>query len=66
MAGFVIGSAALLGGLAYFDPSFHLRPGLAVLLFVAAAFALFAGMLVAVLYRGALGRKGLRSGASRK
>ena len=66
MAGFVIGSAALMGGLAFLDPTFHLRPGLALLLLGAAAIALLAGMLVARLYRGALGRKGLKSGAGRQ
>ena len=66
MVGFVIGSAAMVGGIALFDPSFRPGPGLAVLLLVAAAIALAAGALIALLYRGALGRKGLKTPLGRR
>ena len=51
MVGFVIGSAAVIGGIALFDPSFRPGPGLAILLLVAAAIALAAGWLAGLVFR---------------
>jgi hypothetical protein len=64
--GFVIGSTTVIGGQALFDPTIPSGLGRALLLLAAAAFSVAAGVFVARLYRGALGRKGLRVGAGKR
>ena len=65
MAGFVIGSAAVIGGQAVADPTSRPGFGAAAILTVAAACSLAVGLFVARLYRGALRRKGLKPVARR-
>jgi hypothetical protein len=65
-AGFVIGSATVIGGQALFDPTLPSGLGLALLFLAASVFSVGAGVFVARLYRRALGRKGLRAGAGRR
>jgi hypothetical protein len=65
MAGFVIGSAAVIGGQAVADPTFRPGVGVAAMLVVAAGCSVAVGLFVARLYRGALRRKGLKPVARR-